>query len=1019
MKRIVYLLSLFTFPLTHYSQVPVPQNGVALAEMNSSVLFNAIIYVNPTQKIENGTLIIRNKKVISVGTNLSIPTDLPAYDMKGKTIVPSFIELNSSLGVQQPKREGWSYSPQIESNKKGPYYWNESIHPEIDATNLYTADQSATCELHQMGFGYAVVHQNDGIAQGTGTLIALNTRSEKDQILRSQIAAYFSLKKGASRQDYPSSQMGCIALLRQALYDAQWHAKNGTTPNYSLEAMNKQATLPAFFATSEKYELLRVHRIGREFNRKFTILGTGHEYTLGKIWDTLPHQFLIPINFPAAYDVKDPYLSRQIPLSDLKHWELAPSNPAFLQANKVNFALTSTGLKKADDFWSNLHKALSKGWTVEDALRSLTLTPAKILGVEKEYGSLETGKFASFSVFDQDPFQYKTKLMETWVLGERIVKQDAPLFDIRGTYNLAVNGTNYELKVKGKLNAPEAQLMRIVPQTDSTGKEKMDTIKVDAFLNLSDNDVVLQYVWKQNKKASSFSLKGVVTPDATTWKGDGLAPEGNWIAWEAKKTAPFKEENKMKKAWELDSNFSAQPLYPNLSFGFSERPKATTVLIEHATVWTNETEGIVNDAWVLVENGKIKSTGSGNYSGALPKDAVRMDAKGKHLTSGIIDEHSHIAISKGVNEGGQAISAEVRIGDVINPDDINIYRQLSGGVTAAQLLHGSANPIGGQSALVKLKWGHLPNDFLIPNAPKFVKFALGENVKQANWGDFNTVRFPQTRMGVEQVFIDGFSRALAYHKAMDEAAKGKGIAPARDIELDALYEIVTGQRRISCHSYVQSEINMLMHVADSFGFKVNTFTHILEGYKVADKMKAHGVGASTFADWWAYKFEVKDAIPYNAALMHSMGVTVALNSDDAEMGRRLNQEAGKVIKYGGVSEEEAWKMVTLNPAKLLQLDSRMGSVKVGKDADLVLWSTNPLSIQAKCLTTIVDGEILFDTQKDMQKRAELDQERARIINAMNGAAQKGEKTNPYIPRKMGAYHCSTLGEEMTTEANEH
>ena len=287
-----------------------------------------------------------------------------------------------------------------------------------------------------------------------------------------------------------------------------------------------------------------------------------------------------------------------------------------------------------------------------------------------------------------------------------------------------------------------------------------------------------------------------------------------------------------------------------------------------------------------------------------------------------------------INEGGHNSSAEVSIGDVVVANDINIYRNLAGGVTSIQILHGSANPIGGQSAIIKLKWGESANNLLNPNAKPFIKFALGENVKQSNWGSFS--RFPQTRMGVEQVYLDYFTRAKAY-----DDKKKSGVAYRKDLEMEVLAQIINKERFISCHSYVQSEINMLMKVAEQFNFNINTFTHILEGYKVADKMLEHGVGASTFSDWWAYKFEVNDAIPYNAAILHEVGVVTAINSDDAEMSRRLNQEAAKTMKYGGVSEEEAWKMVTLNPAKLLQIDDRVGSVKVGKDADLVLWNGHP------------------------------------------------------------------------------
>ena len=377
------------------------------------------------------------------------------------------------------------------------------------------------------------------------------------------------------------------------------------------------------------------------------------------------------------------------------------------------------------------------------------------------------------------------------------------------------------------------------------------------------------------------------------------------------------------------------------------------------------------------------------------------------ITAGIIDEHNHIAIQEGVNEGTEASSAEVRIGDVVSCDDINIYRQLAGGVTAAQLLHGSANPIGGQSAMVKFRWGYTPEKMKVEGADGFIKFALGENVKQTNWGDHSRVRYPQTRMGVEQTYYNYFTKAKEYQKQWGaySAAKVKGVSPRRDIELDALSEILNKKRFITCHSYVQSEINMLMHVADSFNFKVNTFTHILEGYKVADKMKAHGVNASTFADWWAYKYEVIDAIPYNAAILTKVGINTAINSDDAEMARRLNQEAAKGVKYGGLSETEAWKMVTLNPAKMLHIDSRTGSIKTGKDADVVVWSDNPLSVYAKAERTFVDGILFFDVEKDALKREEIRKERARLIQKMLDDKKGGGATQEPSPKTRREYSC--------------
>jgi imidazolonepropionase-like amidohydrolase len=346
------------------------------------------------------------------------------------------------------------------------------------------------------------------------------------------------------------------------------------------------------------------------------------------------------------------------------------------------------------------------------------------------------------------------------------------------------------------------------------------------------------------------------------------------------------------------------------------------------------------------------------------------------------------------------------MGDVINPSDINIYRHLAGGVTAAQLLHGSANAIGGQSALIKLRWGLTAEQMKIEQADGFIKFALGENVKQSNWGpQFNT-RYPQTRMGVEQTYMNYFTKAQEYLKNIQTNAQNT----RKDLELDALAEIINKKRFITCHSYVQSEITMLMRVAEKFNFKVNTFTHILEGYKVADKMKAHGVYASTFADWWAYKFEVIDAIPHNAGILSQMGVCTAINSDDAEMARRLNQEAAKSVKYANMSEEDAWKMVTLNPAKMLHLDHRMGSLKPGKDADVVLWSDHPLSIYALAEQTYIDGRLFYSLESNTKLQERIQKERARLIQKMSEDKKAGGETQEPAKKQKYSFSCGNENE---------
>jgi len=451
--------------------------------------------------------------------------------------------------------------------------------------------------------------------------------------------------------------------------------------------------------------------------------------------------------------------------------------------------------------------------------------------------------------------------------------------------------------------------------------------------------------------------------------------------------------------------------YPFEPFGWTEdqQPMQETILIKNATVWTNEKDGILQNADVLIKNGKIAAVGK-NLSDA---GARVIDGTGKHVTPGIIDEHSHIAASS-INEGGQSVSSEVRIGDNLNPDDINIYRQLSGGVTTSHILHGSANTIGGQTQLIKLRWGGDDDELKFKGSAPFIKFALGENVKRTPASNGNN-RYPDTRMGVNEILIDAFTRAKDYKKAWkdyNDAKDKKGLLPPRrDLELDALVEILDNKRFITCHSYVQSEILGSMEVADKMGYHYNTFTHILEGYKVAKEMLAHGANASTFSDWWAYKMEVEDAIPYNAAIMQKVGLNVAINSDDAEMARRLNQEAAKIVKYGGVTEEQALKMVTLNPAKMLHVEDKVGSLKAGKDGDVVVWSDHPLSIYAKALYTIVDGTVYFDREKDEQMQKQIDSERNRLVKKMVAEKQRGMPVQQAVPSYQFMHSCFDHGHD--------
>jgi len=1018
-----YFLSLFisflffNFSFTQFA----PNNGVKDSKVELIAIKNATIYVNPTTKIENATLLISNGKIVEVGTKIQIPVGCVEFDFKGKTIVPAFVEIYSNVGLPAPKERNYSQRPQLESSKKGSYYWNEAIHPEIEAASMFEIDTKANDNLNKMGFGFAISHLQDGIVRGSGALVGLGNSSANKQMIQSQVAQFYSFSKGSSSQNYPSSLMGSIALLKQALYDLKYYSENKNAEHsISLEKWKQNQQLPVFFKVDDKWDVLRAAKIATELNQKFYFVGSGNEYIAINEIKKINSPLVVPINFPEAYDVKDPYLARQIPLSDLKNWELAPSNPKILADNKIPFCISSFGSKSPELFWKNLQKAISRGLSVSDALNALTLYPAKLIGSDNTIGSLEKGKLASFTVFSSDPFLTEATVLESWNQGEQTILKSLPTISILGKYSLNIEGKNYQLELSESNEKPIGKIQMLKTKTDaSNSSQKKDTLTAKVAVVFNQNDITLQFNCDDDNYKGSINLHAKITNNGGVFEGDGVLPTGKWVRWSGIKTTRQEDKNEVVSIT-LDSTFNAKAWLPNMAFGLDSIPENKPIVFKNVTVWTNEKEEIISNATVITENGKIKYVG--NHTTNVPSKATIIDAKGKHLTSGIIDEHSHIAISRGVNESGQAITAEVSIGDVVKPDDINIYRQLSGGVTAAQLLHGSANPIGGQSALIKLKWGHSPEEMLIPNAPKFIKCALGENVKQANWGDFNTVRFPQTRMGVEQVFYDGFTRAKAYKEEWESFSKNPkkfDAAPRKDLELEVLSEILASKCFITCHSYVQSEINMLMHVADSMKFKINTFTHILEGYKVADKMKTHGVGGSTFADWWAYKYEVNDAIPYNAKMMADQGVVVAINSDDAEMGRRLNQEAAKSVKYGGMSEVEAWKMVTLNPAKLLHLDDKMGSIKVGKDADIVLWSDNPLSINAKVEMTMVEGLILYNNAEASKLDERNAIERARIISKMLESNQKGEPVKPFVKKGKKHFHCDTIGEEGTEEENLH
>lgn len=983
-KRIALLFTGMMLLQLLHAQETFPVNGVAEPKTGAYAFTNATIVKDAQTTITNATLVIRDGKIIAVGANITLPKDATVVDCSGKFIYPSFIDVYSDYGITPPQRQqagGFNFfAGQFNSNVKGAFGWNQAIRSDVEASKLFVIDDGKAKTLRDIGFGTVLTHQKDGIARGTGVVVTLANKKENLVIVKERASAHYSLNKGVSTQSYPGSVMGSIALLRQTYLDGLWYKSNPSAEgvNLTLKAWNETQNLPQFFDGNDKWADLRADRIGDEFGVQYIIKAGGNEYQRIKEIATTKATFILPLNFPQAMDVEDPADARFVSLTDMKHWELAPTNPAAFEKNNIPFCLTAADLKDTKQFMGNLRKALEYGLSESKAFEALTKTPAALLGIYDKVGSIDAGKLANFIISSGPIFNDKTIIYQNWIQGEKYNISESSWHNIAGIYQLTVNGNSYTIDVKNNNTAS------VIGKDTVTAKFSYDGKMVK--LNFTPD----------KKSKNNIRLSGV--SNGSSWTGVGADSAGTSLLWTANFVkAPIAKADSVKKK---EMPKLGKVTYPFTPFGWEELPVQQNILIKNATVWTNEKEGKLEGADVLVKNGKIVQVGK-NITDASAK---LIDGTGKHVTAGVIDEHSHIGAAS-INEGGQSVTSEVRIADNLLPDDINIYRQLSGGVTSSHILHGSANTIGGQTQLIKLRWGVTDTALKFKNWDPFIKFALGENVKRSANSQGNT-RFPDTRMGVEQVLVDAFQRATDYQNAL-KGATGKSVR--RDLELDALVEIMNKKRFITCHSYIQSEITAAMRVGERFGFTFNTFTHILEGYKVADKMKAHGAAASTFSDWWIYKNEVVDAIPQNPAIMQRVGLNVAINSDDAEMARRLNQEAAKSIKYAGMSEEDALKMVTLNPAAMLHVADRVGSIKVGKDADLVVWSDHPLSIYAKAEKTIVDGIIEFDREYDAQMRKKVAEERNRLIQKMLAEKKGGAPTVPASPTMQIMHNCSEHG----------
>ena len=993
MKRFIFLSILFSSGL--YSQdYFIVNDGVKTKNYEYNVFTNANIYSNEGI-ISNASLIVKDGKIVEIGKKISIPDNSIIHDLNGQYIYPSFVEIHSNFGIKKPERSSFGRSSQYEPSRSG-YYWNDHILSDYNSFNDYKYDQREAKSLRDIGFGVVNSHSSDGVHRGTGfTLGLIDEQNESFRVLSEKTAEHFSFSKSLkSNQSYPGSTMGAIALIRQLYYDAEWYSQGKSeTKDLAIEALIENSNLPKLFDASDKLNVYRAAKLSNEFDLNFIIKGSGKEYENIRELKKFDNTLIIPVNFPKAFNVSNSQLNEKLTINQLRYWSQAPSNLSILEKNGINFTITSSDLNNKGEFLKNIKKAIKYGLSKKKALEALTIIPAKSINLDNQIGKLDKGYLANFLITSGPLFDDETVINENWVKGHRHIINRTDKINFDGNYSITINNNEYKVEISNSLTKPSSKI-------------KKDSVSIKSKASLVDDWFNLTIFDSIDGKSSFAQITSKVNSNEIL---SGTGSDFNNLRFSFKSTNKkedkVNDKKKNKNSKSKISNVSSLT-YPNVGFGFANLPSGQSIHFKNATLWTNESEGVINNTDIIIDNGKIISIGKNLNT---PENFKVIDATNKHITSGIIDEHSHMGASS-INEGGHNSSAEVSIMDVIDPDDINIYRNLAGGVTTVQILHGSANPIGGQSAIIKLRWGSEIDNMFFKDADPFIKFALGENVKQSNWGGS---RFPQTRMGVEQVFIDHFDRAAEYadkwtkYNSLSKRQKNFADTPRFDEELETLWEIMRGDRFVSSHSYVQSEINMLMKVAEKFNFRINTFTHILEGYKVADIMREHGAGASTFSDWWGYKYEVNDAIPYNASIMHNAGVTVALNSDSSELSRRLNLEAAKAVKYGGVSEEEAWKFVTLNPAKLLHLDDKVGSLKIGKHADIVIWSGHPMSLYTKVEQTYIDGSLYFDQEQHKNKIEEIQKEKTELIKLMFEDNTPGGNLNYPNPRAQREVNCET------------
>ena len=957
-----------------------PVTGIRDNGTGFHALVGARVVTAPGQVLDNATIVIRNGLIQQVGRNLQPPAGARVWDLSGHTVYSGFIDAHADLGMDAVPEGG----------DVGPTHWNPQVRAWFSTTTNLQDDADRRAALRSQGFGTALAVPTQGIFRGTASVVNLGDTGVRDRVLRSDLVQAVGFQRSFELGGaYPNSAMGTIALMKQTFMDADWYMRawgayedsgRAFLPPETSQALAAledavQGNQPIIFETTSEEEYLRAHKLAAEYGVDAWFRGSGEEYRIIDVLEGRTEPLIIPLSFPDAPDVDDPESALNASLADLRDWYLAPTSPAQLADAGVRFAITSDGLSSLNEFLPNLRIAVARGLSTNDALAALTITPAAWLGLENTHGTIAEGKVANLVVSEGDLFTEEATVRDVWVHGQVYGVTRPPEIDPRGTWSIASDdewGFEATLRIEGPLNRLRGSIDVAGPDGATIDLASAEVVTETGRLEVRFDGEDLGY---EGVALLAGSVRG------EEFYGWTSLPNGSDPSFRGSRTEAYEGPARGTVAMnvpEIDLPF----IRPMMEYGRSAIPEQpAAVVVRNATVWSQGPLGQMENADLLVQAGKVVAVGPDLDA---PSGAIEIDATGKHVTPGLIDPHIHSGVSA-INESGFAIVPEVQMGDVVTHNNIWMYRQLAGGLTTAHIKHGSANPIGGENVFVKLRWGSLPEDLKLEDAPRTVKFALGENPKRRQG------RYPDTRMGTQEIIRDHFLAARDYEREWQGfEANGEGIPPRRDLRMEAILDILDQELLISSHGYRADEFLALVRLAEEFGFRVQTLQHGVEAYKIAPELAASGVAAVVWSDWGAFKLEAYDATVYNARILIEAGVVTSLHSDNSEIASRMNWEAGKLLRTG-LTPEQALSTVTNMAAKAVAIDARVGSLEAGKDGDFVIWSGNPLSQFTRAEQTWVDGRRYFSIEEDAVMREQIDRERTQLIQAILSVAEDEDR----------------------------